>query len=86
MDFTVWTSEAVKLVSSISGTGMRSSVFQQARPDCGHKETSSALLREVAWSCGKETMQDLHCSTTRQMVSFSQKKKKKREFNQFLLY
>lgn len=56
---------------------MRNSVFQLARPDWGHKETSSPLLREVAWSCDKGTMQDLHCSTTGQMVSFSQKKKKK---------
>lgn len=85
--YPVGTSEAVKLVSSISGTGMRTSVLQPARPDWGHKETSSTLLREVGWSCDKGTMQDLHCSTTCQMVSFSQKKKKGGgEFNQFLLY
>lgn len=43
--YPVWTFEAIILVSSISGTGTRNSILQQARPDWGDKKTSSDITQ-----------------------------------------
>ena len=43
--YPVWTFETITLVSSISGTAMRNSILQQARPDWGDKKTSPDITQ-----------------------------------------
>lgn len=46
--YRVWIFEAIKLVSSISGTGMRNNILQQARPDWGDKKTAFDIANRAS--------------------------------------